>query len=152
MNSKSNWQQIYILRSSAQRFAAIHTIDNLPLDADHPMEIVIREHTGQRTLSQNGYYFMRIGEIAQQAWHEGRQYHKTAWHEVCAEDLMPEMITTKDGNLESKWIDKPNGGRSVRSTTDLDKRCFALYTQIVEAWAVTELGVQFKTHENPNQS
>ena len=143
----------YILRSSIQVEAVRKTIANLPLDEEHPLEVVIREHVKQRTLSQNSYYWMRLGEIAEQVWHQGRQYNKRAWHEALAEDLMPEMITTKDGFLESKWIDKPlRKGTGeywlIRSTTDLSKGSFADYITAVEAFASTELGVQFKAHES----
>ena len=100
----------YLLRTKIQANSLTRLIDQLPLNEDHPLEVLIREHVKQRTPSQNRYYWMRLGEIAVQAWLEGRQYADKAWHKVCAKDLMPEMIITKDGFLESKWIDLPNGG------------------------------------------
>ena len=140
----------YILRSSIQVESARKTIANLPLDEEHPLEVVIREHVKQRTLSQNSYYWMRLGEIAEQAWVDGMQFHKKAWHEYCVEKILPEKITTKDGVYVTKRMDLPRGGTTIISTSDLDKRCFADYITAVEAFGSGTLGVQFSA--NPNQS
>lgn len=58
----------YLLKTAVQKAAAIRTIDNLPLDDECPLEVLIREYVKQRTMSQNSYYWMRITEIAEQAW------------------------------------------------------------------------------------
>jgi len=142
---------IYLLRTELQVLAATHTIQNLPLDKDHPYMVIVRKYVKKRTLSQNSYYWMRLQEIAEQAWLKSKQYHKDAWHTAFKEDIMPDMITTKDGFLESKWIDRPmtkGKGCIVRPTSDLSVGCFADYITAVEAFATTELGVQFKAHDN----
>jgi len=148
----------YILRSSAQRFAAIHTIDNLPLEEDHPLEVLIQEHVEQRTLSQNSYYWMRLGEIAEQAWVEGKQYSTDAWHEYCKREVMPDWVKNKIGEMVFKKIKIPDGRNDndkacfpaptiIISTADLEKEWFAKYITAVEAFGSTELGVQFKANE-----
>lgn len=136
-----------LLRSETQRATLMNLIPHLPLDNDHPLEIIIREQVKARGLDANGYYWMRIGEIAEQAWLDGRQYSKEAWHEYAKNHLMPEMITTKSGETRGKWETVPNGGMSVISTTQLDRKTFADYTAAVEALG-TSLGVRFSEMAN----
>lgn len=118
-------------------------VRNAPLG----IEIVAREIVKARKPDQNGYYFMRIGEIAEQAWVAGKQFSKDAWHEYAKKNILPEEITTKDGEVCSKWEQTPDGGMSVISTTRLERGCFAEYTNAVEAFGAS-LGVMF--HANPN--
>lgn len=136
-----------LLRTETQRETALALIPHLPLDSDRPLEMVIREQVKARGLDQNGYYFMRIGEIAEQAWLAGRQYSKNAWHEYAKNHIMPEEITTKDGEVRSKWEPTPDGEMSVISTTQLERKCFAEYTTAVEAFGA-ELGVMFSVMQD----
>lgn len=117
-------------------------LDNVPLDPEHPLEMVVREEVKKRGLDQNGYYFMRIGEMAEQAWVLGQRYSKEAWHEYAKKNIMPEEIITKDGEVRSKWEPTPDGGMAVISTAQLERGCFAEYTTAVEAYGAG-LGVQF---------
>lgn len=118
-------------------------MENLPLDLEKPLEVIIREEVKQRGLSQNAYYWMRLGEIAEQGWFQGRLYSADVWHEYCKKYVMPEEIVTKDGEIRSKWVDSPDGSRVVISTTQLAKGCFAEYVGMVEAFGAT-LGVRYK--------
>ena len=118
------------------------------LNAPDGVEVVIRDPVKARGLDANGYYWLRLGEIAEQAWLVGRQYSKEVWHHYAGQNLMPEQVTTKDGEVRSKWIEVPSGDPIVISTTRLERRCFADYTTAVEAFGAS-LGVQFSA--NPNE-
>lgn len=137
-----------ILVGPNQRDLAIAAIGNAPIDPLRPLEVVIREEVKARGLDQNGLYWLRLGEIADQAWLRGRQYSKEVWHHYAGQNIMPEEITTKDGEVRSKWEDSPDGKPTVISTTRLEKRCFADYTTAVEAFGAG-LGVQFSA--NPRE-
>ena len=128
----------FVLVGEAQRESAIALLQNVPLG----LEVLIREPVKARGLDQNGYYFMRIGELAGQAWIDGKQFSKDAWHEYARKNIMPEQVTTKNGDVISKWIETPDGGCAVISTTLLEKGCFAEYTTAVEAFG-SSLGVHF---------
>lgn len=141
MRQKFPTRQI-MLRTVQQRGIVMALLPNLPLDEANPLEIVIREPVKARGMDQNGYYFMRIGEIAEQAWIDGRQFSKDAWHEYAKKNIMPEEIVTKDGEVRSKWEQTPDGDMTVISTTRLERGCFAEYTNSVEAFGAT-LGVMF---------
>ena len=137
-----------LLRTEIQRESAQALLDNVPLDAEQPLEVVFREPVKARGLDANGYYWMRLGEIAEQAWLNGRQYDKDTWHEYARQNLMPETIKTKDGEVRSKWVAVPSGRPVVISTTQLERRCFAQYTEAVEAFGAG-LGVEFSA--NPRE-
>ena len=133
-----------ILLGDPQKEIACAAIHNAPTG----LEVVIREPVKVRGLDQNGLYWLRLGEIAEQAWLGGRQYSKEVWHHYAGINLMPEKVTTKDGEVRSKWIEVPSGDPIVISTTQLERRCFAEYTTAVEAFGAG-LGVQFSA--NPNE-
>lgn len=131
-----------------QRSTAIAILTNAPLDGDRPLQFVIREKPKVRGLDANGYYWLRLGEISAQAWFEGRQFSKEVWHDYAGKYLMPETITTKDGEIRSKWEVAPDGSMLVISTTQLERVCFAEYTTAVEAFG-GGLGVMFSA--NPRE-
>ena len=133
-----------ILLGDPQKEIACAAIHNAPTG----LEVVIREPVKVRGLDQNGLYWLRLGEIAEQAWLGGRQYSKEVWHHYAGINLMPEQITTKDGETQSKWVEVPSGNPIVISTTQLERKCFAEYTTIVEAFGAS-LGVQFSV--NPRE-
>ena len=136
-----------ILVGEVQRDAAIALLSNVPLG----LEVLIRTPVKVRGLDQNGYYFMRIGEIAGQAWIDGKQFSKDAWHVYAKKNLLPEEITTKDGEVRSKWELTPDGDMSVISTTRLERGCFAEYTNAVEAFGAS-LGVMFSASRDERKA
>lgn len=117
-------------------------IPNLPICTEKPIEVIIRDEVKKRGIDQNGLYWKRVNEIAQQGWFEGRQFSKDVWHAYLGKYEMPEKVETKDGVECSKWVDLPDGTQTVISTALLSKRCFAEYTDIVEAFGAG-LGVHF---------
>lgn len=132
-----------ILQGDTQRATVEALARNVPLG----VEVVFREPVKARKLDQNGYYWMRLGEIAEQAWFNGRRFNADCWHEYAKRNLMPGVITTKDGVERSKWLETPDGDLTVISTTQLERKCFAEYTTAVEAFGAS-LGVMFSA--NPN--
>lgn len=150
MRQKFPARQI-LLRSDQQLAIVMALLPNLPLDEKEPLEVIIREPVKARGLDQNGYYFMRIGELAGQAWIDGKQFSKDAWHEYAKKNIMPEEITTKDGEVRSKWEPTPDGDMSVISTTRLERGCFADYTNAVEAFGAS-LGVMFSASRDERKA
>lgn len=132
-----------ILRGPQQRDTLLSLIPHLPLG----LEVVIREEVKVRGLDANGYYWLRLGEIAEQAYSDGKQYSSDVWHEYMKRYVMPDMITTKDGVVRSKWLESPDGRTVAISTTLLERGCFAEYTTAVEAFGAG-LGVMYSA--NPN--
>ncbi len=117
-------------------------LPSLPIDAKHPIEVVVQDEPRKRGLDQNGYYWLRIGEVAASAWTDGRQFNSDCWHEYMKRNVMPEIITDKEGVQRSKWAELPDGTLSVISTTELEKGCFANFCTMVEAFGAS-LGVEF---------
>ena len=123
---------------------AINAIRSLP--TGEGLEVVIRKEVKARGLDANGYYWMRLGEIAEQAFFDGKQYDKEVWHEYARRNLLPEIVTLKDGSTRSKWVGVPTGSAMPISTTLLERKCFADYTTAVEAFGAS-LGVEFSAKE-----
>ena len=128
----------FVIRSDVQREA----ICALAIHAPEGTEVIFREEVKQRGLDQNGLYWLRLGEIAEQAWFNGKQYDKDCWHEYCRRYVMPDEIITKDGEIRSKFQETPDGRLTVISTTKLERRCFSEYITAVEAFGAS-LGVMF---------
>lgn len=138
-------KMIILIRSETQKELLASKISNLPVDDDHPIQIVISEKTNARGLDQNGYYWLRVGEIAAQAWSNKKQYNSDLWHEYLKRHEMPEEVELKDGTICSKWIESPDGTLTVISTTQLSKKCFSEYTAICESFGAG-LGVMFSAN------
>lgn len=134
-----------LIRSEQQKELLASKISNLPVDEDSPIQIVISEQTKARGLDQNGYYWLRLGEISEQAWSAGRQYHSDIWHEYAKRNVMPDMVEIKSGEIVSKFIDSPDGNAVIISTTQLSKKQFAEYTEMVESMGAS-MGVMFSAN------
>ena len=139
-------KRVFHMRTAQTRESAIALIRNLPIDEVHPLQVTVSEMTKQRGLDANGYYWLRLGEIADQAWFSGRQFNSDCLHEYCKRMLMQEQVTLKDGTVRSKWVELPDGSLTVVSTAQLERKCFADYVTIVEKFGA-ELGVHYS--ENP---
>lgn len=138
------------LCTELQRDAAIAAIRNAPLDADKPIEVLVREEVKARKLDQNALMWVGpLADIAEQGYVNGRTFTAEVWHEFYKREFLPETFDPeqcKDGY--EKWKYTPKGERVlIGSTTQLTIKGFALYLKQVEAHAQTELGVQF--HANP---
>lgn len=127
-------------------------LPNLPLDAEHPLEVVIREEVKARKLDQNALMWAGpLKDIAEQSWVAGRQFSDVVWHEHFKKLYLPEEFDDelcKEGYR--KWDFAPNGDKLlVGSTKDLTVKGFAQYMEQVYADGAN-MGVEF--HANPNES
>lgn len=112
-----------------------------------PFQVVISDVVKERKLSANAYYFMRVDEIAEQAFINGKQYSTEIWHEYLKKNVLDEEVELKDGTMRSKWTENIEGSLSVISTSVLSKTCFYNYTIKCESFGA-ELGVMFKDIRN----
>lgn len=97
---------------------------------DAPLAITVATHKSKRSLEQNRRLWALYGEIAASAWVDGKQFSAEAWHELLKGEILG-------------YVDLPFGRRMPMSTAGLDVEQFAQYMQRVEAFAVTQLGVEF---------
>jgi len=132
-----------------QRDASVAVIRNVPVGAG--LEVVVREEVRARGLDQNGLYWLRLGEISEQGWLDGKRYSKEAWHHYAGQNLMPEIVTPNDGAQRSKWIEVPKGEPVVISTALLERKFFSQYITIVEAFGAADLGVLFSANPRDAQ-
>jgi hypothetical protein len=128
---------------------AIAVLRNVPLDADKPLEFLVREEVKQRKPDANALMWAGpLRDLSQQAWLDGRQFSAEVWHEFCkkeflAEEFDPELC------LEGyrKWDIDPAGERVlVGSTTQLTVKGMSQYITQLHALG-GGLGVEF--HEPP---
>ena len=134
----------FVIRDDSQRKAVCMLANNVP----EGIEVLFRKEVKARGIDQNGLYWLRLGEIAEQVWFGGKQYDKDTWHEYCRRYVMPEEITTKAGEVRSKWVELPNGSLTVISTSMLERGCFSNYITAVEAFGA-EYGARFSA--NPRE-
>jgi len=140
LNAKS-----FLLYSASQLAAAQTQLANLPLDAENPIEVVIRERVKPRKMSQNALMWSGpLKDIAEQAWVAGKRFSAEAWHEHFKREYLPEEYAPelcREGY--AKWQITPRGDRVlVGSTTDLTVKGMAQYLQQIEA-AGAQMGVEF---------
>jgi len=134
----------FVIRDDSQRKAICMLANNVP----EGIEVLFRKEVKARGIDQNSLYMLRLGEIAKHVWFGGKQYDKDTWHEYCRRYVMPEEITTKAGEVRSKWVELPNGSLTVISTSMLERGCFSNYITAVEAFGAED-GAQFSA--NPRE-
>lgn len=149
-------EQKRLLAGEPQRDAIIRLIQNLPLDADKPIEIVIRERQKARSMDANARLWAGpLRDIAEQAFVAGRQHEAKIWNEHFKELYLPEDGTPEadpaNGHVKDgyrKWVISIKGERRlVGSTTELTSRGFSNYVHQVEAFGAS-LGVQYSASPN----
>lgn len=138
-----------------QRARLMALVENLPLDAAKPLEVVIREEKKKRSPDQNSLYWAGpLRDIAEQAWVQGRQYSAETWNEFFKREFLPDPDSAdcddshiKDGF--AKWASIPwrETPALIGSTTGLTVRGMAAYLEQVYAYGAS-LGVQFSERSN----
>lgn len=136
------------LTSKAVVMNASAMLNNLPVDGS--MECVLRHYkklsSDQQRRRMFGYV---VGEIAAQAWLQGKQYSAEVWHEFLKAKFLPETHKegiTKEGYV--KYLELPDGSvKMVGSTTQLTTLGHTNYVRECEAFAAQELGVRFSAEE-----
>ncbi|SRR6266404_1850100 len=139
-----------LLRAETQRKIAILLINSLPLDADNPIEVVVREMVKARKPDQNSHMWAGpLADIEEQGYVNGRTYSAEVWHEHLKREYLPEEFDPdlcKEGYR--KWDYTPAGDRVlIGSTTKLTIKGFAQYLTQVEAFGAS-IGVQFSASPN----
>lgn len=128
----------------AERFIASNWKEML--ESGHPMAVRVYEHKEKRTLEQQSLMWIRLEEIAAQAWVAGRQFQAVVWHEHAKREFLPdeEGPTKRCRKGYVKWAALPNGDRSlIGSTTQLTTFGMAEYMEQLMAYGAGELGVRF---------
>lgn len=125
-------QRVFVLRSrfdleAVKRYLAARWLECVT--KGYPLAIEVHEQRGQRTAAQNRFYWALLGDVAEDAWVDDRQYDAETWHGFFAGRFIG-------------WNDLPGGGRVPISTTTLDVAEFASYLERVQAYAATELGME----------
>lgn len=139
-----------LLRTEVQHATLLNLLNSLPLDDNHPLEVIVREPVKTRGLDANARMWVgALADISAQAYVRGRTYSAEVWHENFKRDYLPEdddpdlPALVKDPITWRKWDYTPNGERVlIGSTTQLTKRGFSQYIEQVMAYGAN-LGVQF---------
>ena len=143
-----------LLKTESQRNIIRCLVDSLPCDADHPIEVVVREPVKVRGMDANARMWVGpLKDIAEQGYVNGRTYSAEVWHEHFKIDHLPDETAddfdpshVKEGYR--KWDYTPAGDRVlIGSTTQLTVKGFAQYLTQVEA-AGANIGVQFSASPN----
>jgi hypothetical protein len=102
-----------------------------------PLRVIVTEEEMDRLDEQIAYYFgVTVKTIAEQVWINGRQFDKDAWHEELAKKFLPTReLLLPDGEIILKRSSIARGKISLKKMT--------AYIQEVEAYAASELGVEF---------
>ncbi|MEN6533982.1 MAG: recombination protein NinB [Bryobacteraceae bacterium] len=140
-----------LLRAPQQAEHAKSLISNLPVDPEHPIEILIREQVKKRKLSTNAAMWAGpLRDIERDGWYQGSQYAAEVWHEHFKELFLPDE---NDPDFDPshvvegyrKWGYNPwkDTRALVGSTTQLTDSGMRLYLLKMEAEAATEHGVTF---------
>lgn len=118
-------------------------------EAGKPMAANLHEFSAKASDEQRAMMWLRLKDISEQAWFNGRQYSEKVWHEYFKELYLPEEDGPSELCLDGykKWDYKPDGTRIlVGSTERLTKMGKAMYTAQIEAFGASELGVRFSAN------
>jgi len=120
------------MRLIARSEADMRRIGQVIRSTGWPVAVTVEPHKASRSVEQNARYWALLTEISQQAPSAmaGEWHSPEVWHEYCAK----RFLGMKAG---------PFGHGVRKRTSRLKVGEFADYMTEVEAWAATELGVQF---------
>ncbi len=108
--------------------------------AGHQFYLQLIRREDDRTLAQNRFYWgVVLKDIGQQASISGVSYEPEAWHEL----FKRKFLGYKIKKIKIAGSKRTRVLRSLKSTTDLKVRAMSSYLDKVQAFAATELGVQF---------
>jgi len=104
-------------------------------DRGEHLRLIVTSDEKKRNADQNRYYWgVAVKAIADQAWVNGRQFSKDAWHEHFARKFgVMEEMTLPTGEIITRR----------KSTTEMSVGEFSAYTNLVMADAAQEFGVEF---------
>lgn len=150
-------QRKFLLRGAEQVERAIALLRNVPLDAERPLELLVREEVKPRKLDQNALMWVGpLRDLAEQAWVDApdgsgkRQYSAEVWHTFCKREFLPDEFDA-ELCLEGyrKWEIDPAGERVlIGSTKQLTVKGMSQHIEQIHALGGS-LGVEF--HEPPQR-
>ena len=94
---------------------------------DEVLEVVLRPYKSSRNLEQNKRLHAMLQDIADQVWHDARQYSMEGWKEFFKQKFLG-------------CVELPNGKLMANPTHKLNIKECAEFMQKIEAYAVSELG------------
>lgn len=139
-----SYRQEFHLIGESQREACKRVISNLPLDGS--MTVKITPYSKPGSAAQRGAWWgIRLGEFADQAWDNGKQYSVHVWHYLLKERFLPNA--PEDGLTlpgYEKWVELPDGSlKMIGSTERLTAKGRAQFMEQVEAFGAQEFGIMF---------
>lgn len=88
--------QTIVLRAQSNKDFAIRFVTGLKVDADHPLEIEIRQHRKKRSLDQNALYWKILGIISAETGNDPTDLHEFFKREYAE----PRRVTVKGQDFE----------------------------------------------------
>lgn len=106
------------------------------LEKGEPLRVIVTSDERKRNAEQNRFYWgVALRDISEQAWIDGKQFDKDAWHEYFSRKFgVCEDLTLPDGEIITRR----------KSTTQMTVGEFSTYVNQVQAWAANHLGVEFE--------
>lgn len=108
------------------------------IDRKRPLRVIVAEEEQDRLDEQIRYYFgVTVRAVSEQAWVEGQRFSKEVWHEHFARMFLPaKELILPDGEVILKRASIARGHIGIKAMAE--------FTQQVEAYVATELGVEIR--------
>ena len=128
---------IVLIRSETQKELLASKISNLPVDEDHPIQVVISEETKKRTLPQNNIMWGMLGDISKQVEWYGMKLIDKEWKDIFTAGLK-----------QQKVVPGLDGGFVVLGahTSEMDVKEMIDMITLMQAFGV-EKSVKFKSYD-----
>lgn len=108
-------------------------------DVGKPLGITVAPYKKKRSDEQNALMWVWLTQMQRDAWVAGSQFDAETWNIHAKREFLPEV----NAKGKNKWRYLPDGSRQLdMSTTDLNTAEMSLYMNALEAYAVSDLGVQ----------
>lgn len=106
-----------------------------------PMAVRLSIYRKDRSNEQNALMWVWLDKIAQDGWASGQQFSTEIWHEYAKRELLPDECARGI----KKWRHLPTGERILQmGTSHLNTEEMGVYLDKLQAWAVTEVGVELQ--------
>ena len=83
---------IVLIRSELQKELLSSKISNLPVDEDHPIQVVISEETKKRSIPQNRIMWGMLGDISKQVEWYGMMLLDNEWKDIFTASLKKQKV------------------------------------------------------------
>jgi len=131
---------IYILRSKEITKNLIIDLNKIVYgDGRFVYQVEVKQHKAKRSLAQNKLMWEYLGQISESYYlTHGKSHSPETWHTLFKQMFLTSEIVEIRGEII----------KMVKTTTKLNVSAFTDYIQKIEAYAVTELGVEFSLSDN----